>query len=176
MALWYIFHYESALGKQIFRGTRDFLSMLQRTGRVIGDDDVAERLAQAQFEALEILGDILRQRRDLRGGRSEIAVFAQHVAVVLDHGSTAGCRHQDRVETAPLRLRGPDRDVRLRRCESVIVATKVVSERAATLLVADEHDLDAVTRQQIDGGLVDSRRQHLLRAALEQRDAASTRP
>src|SRR6266852_8049944 len=41
MSLWYIFHHESALGKQFFRGLCDFLSMLQRTGRVISDDKAA---------------------------------------------------------------------------------------------------------------------------------------
>src|ERR1700676_1725231 len=32
MALGYIFHHESVLGKQFFRGLGDFLSVLQRTG------------------------------------------------------------------------------------------------------------------------------------------------
>ena len=50
---------------------------------------------------------------------------------------------------------------------------EVMGQRAATLLVPDQHDLDAMARQQVDGGLVDARRQHLLGAALQQRDAAA---
>ncbi|MGY4329723.1 hypothetical protein ACVWWG_004140 [Bradyrhizobium sp. LB7.2] len=48
-----------------------------------------------------------------------------------------------------------------------------MGQRAAALLVPDKDDLDAVAREEIDGGLVDARRQHLLGAALEQRDPAT---
>jgi hypothetical protein len=51
----------------------------------------------------------------------------------------------------------------------------MVGQRAAALLVLDQHDLDAVTRQKIDGGLIDARRQHLLGAALQQRDPPAPR-
>ena len=52
MTLRYIFHHESALGKQFFRGLCDFLPVLQRAGRMIGDDDVAVTPPlDLQFEA-----------------------------------------------------------------------------------------------------------------------------
>jgi len=51
--------------------------------------------------------------------------------------------------------------------QSVVVASEVVGQRAATLLVLDQHDLDAVTRQQINRGLIDARCQHLLGTALQ---------
>ena len=53
------------------------------------------------------------------------------------------------------------------------VVAEVMGQRAAALLVPDKDNLDAVARQQIDGGLIDARRQHLLGAALQQRDAAA---
>src|ERR1700726_1178852 len=48
-----------------------------------------------------------------------------------------------------------------------------MGQRAATLLVLDQYDLDAVARQDVDRSLVDSRGQHLLRTTLQQRDAAA---
>ena len=59
------------------------------------------------------------------------------------------------------------------RIPRIAIPPEVVGERAATLLVPNQDDLDAVTRQKIDGGPVDARRQHLLRAALQQRHTAA---
>src|SRR3979490_2410677 len=67
MALGYIFHHESVLGKQFFRKRRDFLSVLQRTGRVIGDDDVAVLLRRPQIDAADILREVPGPRPELRG-------------------------------------------------------------------------------------------------------------
>ncbi len=95
------------------------------------------------------------------------------IAIVLDHRPAARRRHQDGVETVPLGLPEPDGDVGARARQRVAVASEVMGQRAAALLVLDQHDLDAVTRQEVDGGLVDARRQHLLGAALQQRDASA---
>ena len=67
----------------------------------------------------------------------------------------------------------PDGDVGARARQRIVVAAEVMGQRAAALLVLDQHDLDAVTRQQVDGGLIDARRQHLLGAALQQRDPSA---
>ena len=52
--------------------------------------------------------------------------------------------------------------------------SEMMGQRAAALLVPDQHDLDAVACQHVDGGAVDARRQHLLGAALQQRDPSAT--
>src|SRR5438552_18612877 len=138
MALGYIFHHESALGKQFFQGVRDFLYMLERTSRMICDDDIVMLpLLTLEIDAAEILGDILGQRRNLRCGASEIAVLAQHETVVLDHRAAARRRHQDGVEAVPIGLLEPDGDVGARARQGVAVAPEMVSERAATLLILD---------------------------------------
>src|SRR5713226_699673 len=174
MALGYIFHHESALGKQFFRGLRDFLAMLKRTSRVIGDDDIAMwLLLTPQIDAAEILRDVLCQRRNLRRRACEIAVLAQHEAVVLDHRAAPRCRHQDGVETVLLGFLEPDADIGARPRQRIAVASEMMGQRTATLLVLDQHDLDAVTRQDVDGGLVDARRQNLLGAALKQRNTSA---
>ena len=111
----------------------------------------------------------------LRGGAGEIAVLAQHETVVLDHRAAARRRHQDGVEAALFRFPLPHRDVGAGARQRVAVTAEVMGQRAAALLVLDQHDLDAVARQQIDGGLVDARRQHLLGAALQQRDPPAPR-
>ncbi|MFK4510541.1 hypothetical protein ABIF81_005719 [Bradyrhizobium daqingense] len=53
-----------------------------------------------------------------------------------------------------------------------MVVAEMMGQRAATLLVPDQDNLDAVPGEKADGGLVDARRQHLLGAALQQRDPA----
>ena len=126
-----------------------------------------------QFDAADILGDVLCQRGNRGGGAGEIAVLAQHEAIVLDDRAATRRRHQDGIETVPLGLLEPDADVGAGARQRVAVASEMMGQRAATLLVLDQHDLDAVTRQQIDGGLIDARRQHLLGAALQQRDASA---
>ena len=83
--------------------------------------------------------------------------------------------HQDGVEAAALGLPQPDADVGAGPRQRVAVAAEMMGQRAAALLVLDQHDLDAVAGQQVDGGLVDARRQHLLGAALQQRDPAAPR-
>ena len=176
MALGYIFHHESVLGKQFFRKPRDFLSVLQRTGRVIGDHEFAGLLRRQQGDVGDILGDILCQRRYLRRRRGEVAVFAQHESVVLDHRPATRCRHQDGVEAALAGLLEPDRDVGARARQRVVIASEVMGQCAAAPFVPDQHDLDAVTRQKVDGGLIDARRQHLLGAALQQRDPPAPFP
>ncbi len=137
---------------------------------MIGDDEIAMLLRWKQVESADILGDILGQRRNPSGRTSEIAVFAQHETIVLDHRSATRCRDQDGVEAASLGLRQPDTDVGARARQRVAVVSEVMGQRAAALLVLDQHDLDAVTRQEVDGGLIDARRQHLLGAALQQGD------
>ena len=94
MALGYIFHHESVLGKQFFRKLRDFLSVLQRTGRVIGNQRSSPPTCcrWLQIDAGEIFGDVLCQRRYLRGGPCEFAILAQHETVVLDHRAATRCR------------------------------------------------------------------------------------
>ena len=74
--------------------------------------------------------------------------------------------------SSPPRSASASQAVMLARAQASAVglAAQVMGQRAAALLVLDQHDLDAVTRQQVDGGLVDSRRQHLLGASLQQRD------
>ncbi len=109
----------------------------------------------------------------VRGGAGEIAVLAQHEAVVLDHRAAARRRHQDGIETAPFGLLEPDGDVGAGARQRIAVASEMMGQRAAALLVLDQHHLDAVPRQQIDGGLIDARRQHLLGAALQQRDPSA---
>ena len=120
-----------------------------------------------QFDVANILGDILGQRRDPGRRLREIAILAQHVTIVLDHRPAAGRGHQDGVETAALDFRGPGRDVGARARQCVAITAEVMRQRAATLLILDQHDLDAVARQQVDGGLIDARRQHLLGTALQ---------
>ena len=71
-------------------------------------------------------------------------------------------------------LRRPCRDIGACAGERVAVTAEMMGQCAATLLVLDQHDLDAVARQHVDGGLVDAWRQHLLRAALQQRNAGPT--
>ena len=150
----------------------DFLSMLQRTGGVIGDHDVAVlRSTACSSRPARYSVMSFASARDPRGRASEIAVLAQHVAIVLDDGSAARRRHQDGVEPALFRPPPASRDVGARARQRVVVAPDVMGQRAAALLVLDQHDLDAVPGQHIDGGLVDARRQHLLGAALQQRDA-----
>ena len=126
-----------------------------------------------QFDAAEILRDILGQRGNPRGSGREVAVLTQHEAIILDHRSATGCRHQDGVEAISFGLLQPDGDIGARPRQCVVVASKVVGERAATLLVLDQHDLDAVARQEIDRGLIDARCQHLLGTALQQRDPSA---
>ena len=109
----------------------------------------------------------------LAAAACEVAVLAQHETIVLDDGPAARCRHQDGIEAVPLGLLEPDGDVGARARQCVAVASEVMGQRAAALLVLDQHDLDAVTRQEIDGGLIDARRQDLLGAALQQRDASA---
>ena len=43
----------------------------------------------------------------------------------------------------------------------------MMGQRAAALLILDQHDFDSVPGEDIDGGLVDARRQHLLGTALQ---------
>ena len=126
-----------------------------------------------EIDAAEIFGDVLCQRGYLRGGACKIAVLAQHETVVLDDRAAARRRHQDGIEAALFRLPMPHRDVGAGARQRVVVPSEVMGQRAAALLVLDQHHLDAVARQEIDGGLVDARRQHLLGAALQQRDPAA---
>jgi hypothetical protein len=74
MALRHIFHHESVLGKQFFRSLRYFLSVLQRTCRMICDDDAARLLRRLQRHALDVLRYILGHCRNFRRRRREIAI------------------------------------------------------------------------------------------------------
>ena len=116
MALGYIFHHESVLGKQFFRSLRDFLSVLQRTSRMIGDDEIAKLLLKLlmrrlQFDAADIFRNVLGEPRNLRGRAGKIAVLAQHEAVILDHRAATRRRHQDGIEPAAAGLAEPGLDV-----------------------------------------------------------------
>src|ERR1700677_2269622 len=170
VALGYIFHHESVLGKQFFRQLRDFLPVLKRTSRVISDDDVVAALCRREIEPANILGNILGERRNLGGAGGEIAVLTQHETKVLNDGAAARCRHQDGIEAAAIGLRKPGGYVGASEGRCCVLAAHMMGQCAATLLVFDQYDLDAVTGQQADGGLVDAWCQHLLRAPLQQRD------
>ena len=168
MALRHIFHHESVFGKQFFRSLRDFLSVLQRTRRVIRDHDVARLLRWLQRNADDIFTDVHSQRRYFRGGHGEIAVFAQHVAIILDHRAATGCCHQDGIQAVLLGFFEPNCDVGPRPRQRVLVVSEVMGQRPAALFILYQHHLDAVARQQVDRGLIDPGRQHLLRTALQQ--------
>ncbi len=77
-----------------------------------------------------------------------------------------------RIASRPLaiRLRDPGVDVRPRKLQRIAVVAQVMGQRATALLAGDQHDLDAMARQQPRGRIVDGGRQHLLRAALQERD------
>src|SRR5436305_14617852 len=103
-----------------------------------------------EIEAAEILGDILCESGYLRGGAGEFAVLAQHETVVLDDGPAAGGGHQDGVEAALFRFPLPHADVAAGPRQRIAVLPEVMGERAAALLVLDQHDLDAMARQEVD--------------------------
>ena len=56
---------------------------------------------------------------------------------------------------------------------AAVLAAHVMGQCAAALLILDQHDLDAMTGQQTDRGLIDPRRKHLLRATLQQGDPST---
>src|SRR4030095_14650993 len=76
-------------------------------------------------------------------------------------------------QPAPLGFPLPGRDIGPRAGQRVLVVAHVVGERAAALLVLYSHDLDTMAGEQVDGGLIDPRRQHLLRTSLQQRDPSA---
>ena len=54
-------------------------------------------------------------------------------------------------------------------------ASHVVNQGPAASLAGRQHHLNSLTRQQPDGGVIDRRREHRLRASLQQDDAALAR-
>ena len=125
-----------------------------------------------KIEEAEELGHVARLGADgsrlVRIGR----IKPQHVAIVLDRGTAAGRRDDDRLDLGfhPLVDRPPGAGQR------VGLLAHVVGERSAAGFLARDDDLVAEPREQADGGRVDAGIEHALNAAHEQRHAALLRP
>ena len=68
--------------------------------------------------------------------------------------------------------RGPGVDIGARLRKRLIVAAHVMDERTAAARASRHHHLDAVAREHADCGCIDVRRQHVVDAAGQKRDAA----
>ncbi len=174
MTLRHIFHHEPNLGKQFFRCTRNFLSMLQRACGVIGDLKTRRRM-RSELQLRQILADILGERRHPGGLICIVPVVSQHVAVVLQRGAAARGGDQDRVEPLPADLGAPRIDATPRRGQGLALPSHVVLE-GATAAVLRHHDLHAVAVEEADGGGVDRGRDDRSDAAVEQRYPPAPRP
>ena len=67
----------------------DFLAMLQRTSRVIGDCLARRDHRGFQRHARQHFGDVLGQRRNARRPRRPFGIVLQHEAVVFYHRAAA---------------------------------------------------------------------------------------
>ncbi len=113
----------------------------------------------------QILGYILGKFGNLARLFSIEWIKPQHVAVILDGGTAARRRYDDRIEAAIFDLAGPGIDIAAGLGERFPFAPHVVDERAAASLALRHDDLDAKAGQQFNRRLVDARVQHRLGAA-----------
>ena len=121
----------------------------------------------------QVLADIARECGDTRGGGFGLGRVAEHEAVILHRGAAARGVDDHGVQPRAVGLAGPGRDVGAGTGHAPVVLPHMMGQRAAAPRTLGHHHLDAQACQQSDGGGVDLRVQHLLRAAREQRHAAA---
>ena len=91
----------------------------------------------------------------------------QHVTIILDRCAAAGRRDDDRVETARLDLARPHIDIVPRLFQRLLFAAHMVDQRTAAAFALRCHHFDAEAVQKPQGGGIDTRIEHRLRAAVE---------
>src|SRR5215831_8266713 len=170
MSFRYIFHHETDLAKQFFRRARNFLSVLERAGRMVGNYKPSGTTLGRQIEPAEILADISGEPRHADCLIRIRLVVAKHIAVILHRGAASRGGDQDGIEA--LDLRGPCIDLTAGGRECRLFASHVMDEGAATALIGHHH-LDAVAREEADRGSVDRGGDHGADAAGQQRHPAA---
>ena len=134
---------------------------------MISDHEPSRVARGRQFEAAQILADILGKPRHAQRLGGVGFICAQQIAVVLDHGAATRGRDQDGVEALALDLGGPGVDLAAGGGEGLGLAAHMVGKGAAAALIRDHH-LDAMAGQEADGGCVDRGGDHRADAAGQQ--------
>src|SRR4029077_2483366 len=106
MSFWYIFHDESHLAKQFFRRAYNFLTVLKRAGRMVGDHKARRGALGCEVDAAQILADVPGKPRHAERLLGVGAIGAQHITVILDGGAAARSGDKDGIEAVALHLRG----------------------------------------------------------------------
>ena len=176
MPFGHVLHGEARLAQELLRLEPDLLAVLHRAGRMIGDHQVGVAHRRLQADLGHQLGDVASDRADPGGLGGVGRVLAQHEPVVLDRGAAARGVDHHRIEAGALELAPPGVDVGPSGAQRRALLAHVMGERAAAAGPLGDDHLDAVPGEQTDGGLVDLRRQDLLGAAAEQRDARAPGP
>src|ERR1700722_8614875 len=119
---------EAERGENFFWLSCDSLTVLQRAGGMVSDDEAWRVLSGFERQAREIFGNVLGKTRDTGSTLRIDRIFAHHEPVILDRGAATRGRDQDGVE---VRQDGPGVDIGARLRQRLVLAAHVMDQRAA---------------------------------------------
>ena len=157
---------ETRLRQQGRRAGIDLLAVLQGTGGVVGDAELAGPRHRRQADLADELQDVAGER----GGIHRIRVADEPMAIGLQGRAAAGGRRDDGGERPGPR---PRRDVGGGETTCLPCAAQMFRERSAAALAVGQHNLEPGPRDQPDRRPADRRRHGGLHTAPQQGDPAA---